>query len=645
VMHARDTLRVLLVNAPFGLIEFPHLGTSLIKAATHQAGFACDVLYASVEFARRIGFTEYLSVERAACPILLPERPFARLLSEDIPSIDDFYREIVQPFSDRLFPFIQQSDVQNRIGRESMERIEECATTFTEELVDRPELGDYDVIAFSSSYGQHVASLAIAKRIKRRHPRTIIAFGGANCEGIMGKQLVRSFPFVDYAFSGDGDVSFPLFLAAMRDGRTVDLPGVFHRDTLADDDTDLRPPLTRVHLDELPYPDFEDYFAAIRRPPDASRYCIGIPVEGSRGCWWGEKHHCTFCGLNGLTMRYRTKSPARFAAELRHLIERYGHADVMATDNIMDWKAFGDLLPALKAERSHNVLFFEIKANVKKAQVEALADAGITHVQPGIESLSTHGLMLMDKGTTSLDNLQLLKWAEEYGITLTWNVLCGIPGETQEDYDEMEILMGKVPHLQPPSAFVRVSIDRFSPYFNTPAKYGLEIAPSIAYRYVYDLPPEDIANIAYWYYYRNTNGSSRTSLEPPSYSKRALRLRAIWQRLYGKVQFHYTVEEDGRVRLEDTRPLAAQHERRLDPLASRIFLLADSVISRQALERRLGENGNGVRFTSADIDAALAELEAQSVIHRDGDRYVALATSAACRPKGPALGDTVVNTL
>lgn len=644
-MPLRDHPRALLINAPFGLVEFPHLGTSLIKAAAQQAGFVCDVWYATVEFAQVIGFAEYLNIERSACPMLLPERPFARLLSENIPSTDEYFRTVVQPFGQRLFPFVH-NELQTHIGCESIKRIEAQAATFTEELVQRSRLAAYDVIAFSSSYGQHVASLAIAKRIKARQPGTVIAFGGANCEGAMGKQLVQSFHFVDYAFSGDGDVSFPLFLAALARGETaVRLPGVYHRETLAADGSDLTAPLSRQNLDELPYPDYSDYFEAVRRVPDGAHYCMGIPVEGSRGCWWGEKHHCRFCGLNGPTMKYRAKTPQRFQTELRYLVEHYGQRDVMAADNILDWKALAEQLPALKADRAHRVLFFEIKSNLKKPEVEALADAGITHVQPGIESLSTHVLRLMDKGTTSLQNVQLLKWAEEYGITLTWNILCGLPGETPDDYAQMALLMQKIPHLQPPGAFARVSIDRFSPYFDFPEKYGLKIRPSIAYSYIYDLRPDEIANLAYWYSYACANGSSRISPEPPAYARHALRVRSIWLRTYGKVWCRYTVADNGCVRIEDTRPGALETTVELDTLASRILVLADTAIERHTLYRELSQRGKGGSCGEPAVSAALDELEARCLLHREEDRYLALPTSAASRVKAPALGECCVASL
>src|SRR3954465_271775 len=39
-------------------------------------------------------------------------------------------------------------------------------------------------------------------------------------------------------------------------------------------------------------------------------------IETARGCWWGAKNHCTFCGLNGETMGFRAKSADRVMTEI-----------------------------------------------------------------------------------------------------------------------------------------------------------------------------------------------------------------------------------------------------------------------------------------------------------------------------------------
>jgi ribosomal peptide maturation radical SAM protein 1 len=622
--------RVFLVNAPFAPIGMPHLGTSLVKAASVEAGFSCEVYYASVEFAKRIGFAEYVTFCCGASPMLLPERVFAGALSDRLPPLDVYYREVVDPFLRDLWPLIT-TDFPFRDVYELLRQVVPRALDYVEEVAALPGIAQADVVAFSSSYGQHVASLAIAQRVKRLHPDKLVVFGGSNCEGPMGHQLVRSFPFVDYAFSGDGDVSFPLFLEALRHGEIPALPGVSRRGA------PTPPPPMRTDLDSLPYPDFSDYFDAMAADP---RMIAAIPIEGSRGCWWGEKHHCTFCGLNGMTMSFRAKSPERFKEELRHLVERYGKKSVMATDNILDTRWIRSVLPSLVDDRPYDTLFFEVKANLKKAELRILAEAGVTVLQPGIESLSSHVLKLVDKGTTALQNVQLLKWAQEMGIFLIWNCLTGVPGETPEDYQQMAELMTRIPHLRPPGSFARVSIDRFSPYFDRPRDYGIRTAPSLAYPYVYDLPAEQIANLAYWYYYECENGSSKRSLSPPDYARPALRVRAIWERLHGRVVFRHR-EQDGCVMLEDTRPCAPAKEVRLDALESAVFRLTDAASSTASVTRALLATPRFAGIPAERIAAVLTDLERRMILARDGDRFLALATDAGAPCQAAAIEEPV----
>ena len=72
----------------------------------------------------------------------------------------------------------------------------------------------------------------------------------------------------------------------------------------------------------------------------------------------------------------------------------------------------------------------------------------------------------------------LLKWAREFQFDITWNLLCGFPGERPEDYEETARLIPLITHLQPPSSVSRFRLDRFSPMFENPEKYGItEVAP------------------------------------------------------------------------------------------------------------------------------------------------------------------------
>src|SRR5205807_8166536 len=121
--------------------------------------------------------------------------------------------------------------------------------------------------------------------------------------------------------------------------------------------------------------------------------------ETSRGCWWGAKSHCTFCGLNGGAMAFRSKSSGRVMEELNYLVDKWHIDQVEAVDNILDMKYSNNVLPALALSPRPVHLFYEVKANLTRKQVQMLQRAGVRRIQPGIESLSDHVLQLMRKGT------------------------------------------------------------------------------------------------------------------------------------------------------------------------------------------------------------------------------------------------------
>src|SRR5262249_3404469 len=135
---------------------------------------------------------------------------------------------------------------------------------------------------------------------------------------------------------------------------------------------------------------------------------LTLQVETSRGCWWGEKHHCLFCGLNSEYMQFRAKSKDRALAEILQLVHHYGINQVAAVDNIIDMHYFRELLPEIKSRRLGLRLFYETKANLTKDQVRLLSEAGVTMIQPGIESFHSKVLHLMRKGVSPLQCAQLL---------------------------------------------------------------------------------------------------------------------------------------------------------------------------------------------------------------------------------------------
>src|SRR5262249_21369393 len=154
-----------------------------------------------------------------------------------------------------------------------------------------------------------------------------------------------------------------------------------------------------VEMDRVPAPNYDDYFAELSTCSfgPAVRAGMFLSFETSRGCWWGEVSHCTFCGLNGSSMAFRSKSPDRALQDVMHLVRKYRVLDLHAVDNIIDYSYYDTVLPKLASMGSDIHVFYEVKSNLKKKQVQLLRKAGVRRIQPGIESLSTPVLRLMRK--------------------------------------------------------------------------------------------------------------------------------------------------------------------------------------------------------------------------------------------------------
>jgi ribosomal peptide maturation radical SAM protein 1 len=378
------------------------------------------------------------------------------------------------------------------------------APAFIEECLAAVPWAEYDVVGFCSIFEQNCAALALARRLKERYPHLVTVFGGANFEDEMGLEYVRALPWVDYAVIGEGDDAFPALLTRLARGEEVlHLPGVARRDATGGVLFEGRQELVR-DLDVLPTPDYTDYFVeaeALGHPGVQGAEPVFIMYESARGCWWGQKHHCTFCGLNGMGMAYRSKSPARVLDELDDLARRHAVYSFTAVDNILDHRYFREVFGPLAEGRTDYQFFWAVKANLSAEQIRKLARAGVRRLQPGIESLSTHVLALMNKGTTSLQNIRFLKWCAYYGISVAWNILMGFPGETEQDYADQIALMRLIPHLEPPETATRILLERFSPNFTRAAEFGFtEVRADRAYACIYPATL-DHERIAYFFDY------------------------------------------------------------------------------------------------------------------------------------------------
>ena len=485
--------RVLLASMPFGALDRPSIALGLLQAHATNLGVPCDARYFGFDFAELIGVGEYRWIaDSVPYTAFLGDWLFAEALYGKNPTDDVRYVTQVLRGTWNL----STGEVSRALRARTLVRV------FLEACLSEVPFADYSFVGFTSVFHQNLASLALAKQIKARHPGITIAFGGANWEEEMGETLLAQFDFVDLAFSGEADQSFPAVLEARRNGTPLTgIPGVIIPGG-------GRHGLSTTHdMDAVPIPDYDAFFTAHDARPTLAGQPVTLMVETARGCWWGERSHCTFCGLNGSTMAFRSKSPQRVLDEIRYLRRQYNSRVFSVVDDILDMRYFRSVLPRL-AEADLDVEFFwEVKANLTHAQVRLLDAAGVKFIQPGIESLSDHVLDLMRKGVSTLRNVQLLKWCREFGIKPLWNLLYGFPGETAEDYEAIADVIRAVWHLEPPTGYGPIRLDRFSPYHDDPASFGMVgVRPLLPFAHLYPFDNDIVMRIAYYFDFDYADG-------------------------------------------------------------------------------------------------------------------------------------------
>ena len=615
---------VLLINMPFANLLAPSIGLGILKAALTRAGISAKVLNFHLRFAELCGKEAYNTIYHRTCPEhLVGEWIFSdSLFSERNDSFQDYVSGVLSASeADRPdTPIYGKSLLVDLVERIPLVR--ERVHGFLEGCLEDVRVYKPRIIGFTSMFEQHLASLSLAKLIKSRIPDTFIIFGGSNCEGPMGAETLRQFGFVDVVVSGEGEVVFPeIVRSILASGSIGNIQGIFSRERPFLPVAGQSPQNTVMtrDLDTVPIPDYDDYFEQLRESSIELPREPTLLLETSRGCWWGEKQHCTFCGLNGTTMTYRSKSAQRALDELIYLADRHPGCKVTVVDNILDMKYFKTFLKVLAERKRDFGLFYEVKSNLRKDQLKLLAEAGVKTIQPGIESFSDNVLRLMRKGVSTLQNIQLLKWCAELNMRVFYNVLWGFPGESAADYDEVTRLIPLISHLRHPVGSGMIRIDRFSPNFNENVRFGFgELLPFPAYYYVYPFKPEAVFNLAYFFEPK----CHKPTVDRSHVTELSKAIKS-WEESYKHSNLFF-IEKETTLLIRDTRPIANEPLVILDGDFKAAYLACDEARTPKQILQSAGKNFQQVA-SEADLKKVLASLVDRSLMICQGEQYLALA--------------------
>lgn len=551
---------VLLISVPFNDIDKPVIALGILKQALIDSGIDCGVMYSNLDFAHQIGYDNYLYIQKLNSEFNAGEWIFSHLLHTKKQTDIDNYLSRLRNYS-----------IQTDILLECLQHLErfifEQATII---ISQKPKL-----VGVSSMFQQHCASLCLLKKVKELDPNITTCMGGANCEHIMGLTTHKLYPFVDYIMLGEGDTTLPLIgKSVLSHTPLISSKGIVTPHDRINDYAELDLSSFRVSdSKDIKAPDYDEYFDTLKRLAIDKWIRPGLLVESSRGCWWGEKCPCSFCSLNGLCNKYRCRNHVDVLSDLETISKKYDLYGFQFTDNIIPNSAFSTLLPELINSKKEYHLFFETKSNLSKKQIEMLHSAGVTWVQAGIECLNNNLLKSLRKGVTVYHNVQFLKWCMEQGINVSWNIITHIPGREKKWLLEMNDLIPKLFHLQPPfHCYMR--LDRFSDYFNNPDHYHLSLKPGWTYPFIYPHEPEILDNLAYYF---EDNSKTKTDI----YDKLTIRLIQQWNNLHHyeddvitRPLLEYT--DDGeQLIIKDTRPCSISTLQTLAHLERSLLLYCD----------------------------------------------------------------------
>jgi len=622
---------------PWVVTRRPSLALGILKGICTQENVAAKVIYPNFDMAAKIGMK--LSGALASKRELFG-------LSEHLFSCDIYSPEELN--SDQfLQAHASRENVMSSIPPQFwFDARDHLIPVFLEEVLERILDMNPSIVAFSATFNQVMGSVAMAKRVKEANPNIITICGGASFHEPMGLEYHRVFSkYIDHISLGEADDSFRTFITNWRDGKPLEkISGITY---LQDGEIAFAPSEVVRDLDRLPTPDYDDYFEEGERLVDNPRFKLvveSLGYESSRGCWWGQKNHCVFCGLNSEDLTFRARSVDRVVEDMLTLSTRYNEVRLFAADLIVAWPALSPVLERLAQEDIDLILFYEVRPKLKKSQIKLLADAGVTRVQPGIESLSTEVLQLMDKGTTQIVNIQFLKWAKEYSVNPAYNFLMGFPGEKSEWYDALLELVPKLYHLDPSDFLPHlIEIHRFSPIFEHKERFGIKkIEPRADYQACFPEGTADLAKVSYYFQEANKTpeertdrdiphfgSEERTNEQFPPYMQRFIDACKPWLSAHKTDSTHKPVLEyrlgNGFMRVKDFRQRPGRFLTLTEEYFS-VMLLCDRVQKRAKVVKRLSK-----LYKHEDIEEAIEFLLKRNLLISEGNEILSLVVGAKPR--------------
>jgi anaerobic magnesium-protoporphyrin IX monomethyl ester cyclase len=273
------------------------------------------------------------------------------------------------------------------------------------------------------------AALDVLNVAREELPGVTTLLGGVHPTFCYEKILSEHGGVVDYCVLGEGEVTAPELLQALREGQNPEgVQGIaFRRDgnirvtPPRDFITDLDSLSPALHL--VNWSDYPLYFL------DNSKVAI---LSSSRGC----THTCTFCSQHKFWKEtYRERDPDAFVAEIEHIAKTYGVnvffiADEYPTYSRERWQKILDLL--IEKQLGIHILLETVAGDILRDRdiLHRYREAGVLFIYIGVESTNDRQLEDFKKETRFAESKEALLLIREEGMIVESSLILGAPDET-----------------------------------------------------------------------------------------------------------------------------------------------------------------------------------------------------------------------
>jgi len=603
--------KMALISAPWPLYNRPSIQIGTLKAHLKKKfpELIVDAHHFYLKVAEAIGYRHYHAISERTW---LAETVYGALL----------YPENLESIKKNFYKQAKGKTLLRDISFDSLAR---QVQGVSEKFIQSVKWREYGLVGFSICLCQLTASLYFIKKIKERFPNLLIVVGGSMFTGEAIRNIFNVFPEIDIVVNGEGEIPLSRLVSCLTDyEENKGIPSV--KGVVMQGSTEKG---TRISFNQmkdlsgLTPPDYNDYFELLASFGPEKNFFPTLPMEISRGCWWqneGRKSKgCAFCNLNLQWDGYRTKQPEQVVSEIDQLTTKYRTLSVAFMDNLLPLKTSRDIFRRIIKLQKDVRLFGEIRATTPKQDLYLMQAAGMQEVQIGIEALSTRLLNKLNKGTTAIQNIEIMKHCEMLGIQQNSNLIMHFPGSDEEDVAET------LQNLEFTFSFRPLRMVHFwlglgSSVWQDPGAFGIKAVFNHD-NYAGIFPPDVVESMQFTVQaYRGDLGYQKRLWQPV---KKKLK---YWKKAYAKL--HQGPKHENILSFRDGRSFLIIRQRKLDgePLTHRLEGTSRAIYlfcqKHRALKRIIGR----FSFLPSDrIEPFLKMMVDKKLMFRENDRYLSLA--------------------